>query len=290
MAKFVDLVHMIQEKRSGLSKSERRLVDTILADIEFALHASLVEIAQRAQTSNPTMTRLCRHLGFSGFKEFKLSLAHSMAVGSRYHTHVAPKNIEDVTENVINGIQQALQRLHEQLDYSVLNQAVAWISQAQKVAVFGGGGGSSIVAQDAEYRLFRLGVHVVAYNDSQLQRMVAATLKENDVLLTISTSGRNQEMVECVAIAQEYHAQVVAITRTGSPLGKAADFLIAVDIPENHDILTPTESRYALLAVLDILATEVAYQKGDVSAENLRRIKYQLVSYRDEDDSQPLGD
>ena len=109
----MDLIYIIQEKRNELSKAERRLVDTILDDIEFTLHASLVEIAERAQTSNPTMTRLCRHLGFNGFKEFKLNLAQSMAVGSRYHTHVEPKNIEDVSANVIKGVQQALLKIME---------------------------------------------------------------------------------------------------------------------------------------------------------------------------------
>jgi len=290
MTKSMDLIYMIQEKRHELSKAERRLVDTILADIEFTLHASLVEIAERAQTSNPTLTRLCRHLGFSGFKEFKLNLAQSMAIGARYHTHVEPKNIEDVSANVIKGVEQALQRLHGQLNFPLLDQAVAWIVTAPKVVVFGGGGGSSIVAQDAEYRLFRLGINAVAYNDSQLQRMVAATLKDDDILIAISTSGRNQEIIECAAIAKEYHAKVIAITRSNSPLGKVTNLLIPVDIPEHNDILQPTESRYALLAIVDILATEAAYQKGDVAAENLRRIKYQLVSYRDEDDSQPLGD
>ncbi len=290
MTKSMDLIYMIQEKRDQLSKAERRLVDTILADIEFTLHASLVEIAERAQTSNPTLTRLCRHLGFNGFKEFKLNLAQSLAIGSRYHAHVEPKNIEDVSANVIKGVEQSLQKLHGQLNFPLLDQAVAWIAKAPKVVVFGGGGGSSIVAQDAEYRLFRLGINAVAYNDSQLQRMVAATLKDDDILIAISTSGRNQEMIECAAIAKEYHAKVIAITRSNSPLGKVTNLLIPVDISEHNDILQPTESRYALLAIVDILATEAAYKKGDVAAENLRRIKYQLVSYRDEDDSQPLGD
>ena len=133
-------------------------------------------------------------------------------------------------------------------------------------------------------------LRLLSYTDSQLQRMVAATMKEQDVLLAISTTGRNYEITDCASIAREYQAKVIAITRPGSPLAEAADIVIPVDIPESKDIFKPTASRYAILAAVDILAHQVAINKGSEAAENLRRIKYQLVSARDDDDSQPLGD
>lgn len=291
MPEAKDIISLLQDTREDLSKAERRLANVILEDIQFALHSSIVEIAKRANTSTPTLTRLSRRLGFDGFKDFKLCLAQSLAVGSRYiQTRVEPKNIQDVASNVINSVQQALMNTHKQLDYAALSKAVEWMAHSRKVVIFGGGGGGSITALAVEYRVFRLGINAVAYHDSQLQRMMASTLKTQDILFTISTSGRSQDMIDCAAIAKEYHARVIALTRPNSPLAKAVDLVIPVDIPENEDILQPTESRYALLAIVDILATELAYRLGDSAIENLRRIKYQLVSYRDDDDSQPLGD
>ena len=56
------------------------------------------------------------------------------------------------------------------------------------------------------------------------------------------------------------------------------------------NILSPTPARYALLALIDMLAYEVAEIRGDAAVESMRRIKYQLVHTRDADDTQPLGD
>lgn len=286
-----DIISSIRDLSPELSKSERQLAETILADVDFAIHATTGEIAKKSGVSSPTLTRFCRSLGLNGLRELKVQLAQSLSVGSRYLTQdIKPDNINEVAANVIGSAQRALHTLHANMDYASLALAVDKIVRGDKVVIFGGGGGSSIVAQDAEYRLFRLSTHAVSYNDSQLQIMVAATLKERDVLIAISTSGRNYEMRESALIAQQYNTQVIAITRPGSPLANIADIVIPVDIPESSDIYKPTESRYALLAAVDILANEVALQKGTQATENLRRIKHQLVSARDEDDSQPLGD
>lgn len=50
-------------------------------------------------------------------------------------------------------------------------------------------------------------------------------------------------------------------------------------------------AHYALLMLIDMLAAfDVAVLRRESASESLRRLKYQLVTPRDEDDSQPLGD
>ncbi len=49
-------------------------------------------------------------------------------------------------------------------------------------------------------------------------RMVAATLEKKDVVLAISTTGKPKEVMDAVAIAKEYGATVIAVTKPNSPL------------------------------------------------------------------------
>lgn len=287
-----DIISKMKEVSGSLSRSEQLLVKVILDDVDFAIHATTSQIAEKSGVSSPTITRFCRSLGLKGLRDLKVKLASSLSVGNRYlNQEIEPQNISEVATNVVGDAQNALHQLHSNLDYIALDNAVSHIVRANKVVIFGGGGGSSIVAQDAEYRLFRLDVHANTCNDSQLQRMIAATMKEDDVLIVISTSGRNNEIIDSTLVARQYNSTVIAITRPNSPLAEAANIVIPVDIPEGNDIFKPTSSRYALLAVVDILANEIAIQKGPQTSENLRRIKFQLMVARDDnDDSQPLGD
>ena len=66
--------------------------------------------------------------------------------------------------------------------------------------------------------------------------------------------------------------------------------VIAVDLPEGRNVFRPSATRYACLAVIYMLANLVAYAYRPKSLKTLRAIKEELVSRRDGDDRQLLGD
>ena len=70
----------------------------------------------------------------------------------------------------------------------------------------------------------------------------------------------------------------------------AASITVPVDLPEGNNIYRPTSTRIAYLALLDILSSLVAYRVQPQATTTLRRIKQQLVTHRDGDDRQLLGD
>ena len=102
-----------------------------------------------------------------------------------------------------------------------------------------------------------------AFVDGHQQRMSAATLQPGDAVLAISNSGRSKPVVDAVEIARSFGATTIALTRPGTPLAAKAEIVIAVTIPEADDILRPTPSRYAHMAIVDTIATGVAARLGD---------------------------
>jgi DNA-binding MurR/RpiR family transcriptional regulator len=84
-------------------------------------------------------------------------------------------------------------------------------------------------------------------------------------------------VVEAVEIARSFGATTVVITRPGTPLAAAADLVIAVTIAEGPDVMMPTPSRYAHMAVIDTLAAGVAKRLGGKAREALRRVRYTLA-------------
>ncbi|MBS7758802.1 MurR/RpiR family transcriptional regulator, partial [Klebsiella pneumoniae] len=92
----------------------------------------------------------------------------------------------------------------------------------------------------------------------------------------------------------EYGARLIAVTALGSPLAARADVLLPVRAIETDFIFKPSASRYAMLLVMDVLATRLALLQQDDSQERLRRLKYVLDAHRGQgapgDSRQPLGD
>ncbi|MFQ8430002.1 MurR/RpiR family transcriptional regulator [Amaricoccus sp. W119] len=276
---------------TGLSSLERKLAASILGDVDFATNASITEIAARAGVSPPTVTRFCRRLGCASFSDFKVQLAKSAFVGLRYlHPESVTSTPAEVAEDIVTKAQSALFEMHRALDLGALSAAADLLAGAEMIHAFGSGGGSSMVANELQNRLFRLGLRISSSSDHGVNLMQAAAADPGTVVIGSSFSGRNQELVRCLDLLRERAIPTIALTRSGSPVAEAAEIAIPIDLPEGQNIFRPTSTRYAYLAAIDILANLVAYADRDRSLRLLRGIKEQLIRHRDGDDRQSLGD
>lgn len=286
----MDIFSTLQEEKARLSPSETRIADILLNDFEFAVNASIIELAEKADVSPPTVTRFCRRVGCDSFSDFKVQLARTAYVGMRY-LRPEPKSRDpaDVAQDIITKAQNALFLLHRSLDMAAIEQAADKLSKAEMIYAFGSGGNSSMIASELQNRLFRFGLHVTASSDHGMQLMMAAAAKPTHVIIGSSFSGRNAELVRAFSLARETGVTTIALTQADSPVAQAADIVVQIDLAEGNNIFRPTSTRIAYLAAVDILASLVAYNIPQ-AAVTLRRIKQQLVAHRDGDDRQLLGD
>lgn len=275
------------------SKSDRLLAKMILADLEFASKASISEIAAKIGVSEPTVTRFCRNLGCEGIREFKFRLAQAIAVGWSYLT-AQPVQSENREQRVFKQVSESaistIQNLVSTLNLSTLEKVAERLCVSSRVLCIGSGGTSSMLAAETQNRLFRLGLDAVSQVDGQLQRMYAAVVTPETTVLAFSTSGYAQSIIDAVQLSRQYGATTVAITPNGSLLSNAAEITVHFQTAEDGNVYKPSPSRFALLVIVDILATMVAEKKGPQIMENLRRIKQSLNVLKREDPRLPLGD
>ncbi|MDR3472096.1 MAG: MurR/RpiR family transcriptional regulator [Devosia sp.] len=288
-----DVLATIKDSYSELRPAERRVADVVLDDVALAVDASNAEIARRANVSEPTVTRFCRAIGCEGVRDFKLKLARSLVVGQLYLGPAESKPVADgspLWSVVLAEAHNALNAVERSIDPQSVLDAADLIAGAGQVLVFGLGGSSTALAQEMQNRLFRYGVRAVAHADIYMLRMTAATLKPNDVVIAISGTGRTHETIEVVELAKYYRAKAICITAPDTKLAALADTALSVSVPEHPDPLKPTASRYAFLAVIDLVSAAVGYRLDKEARETLRRIKHTVLSHRNGSVLEPLGD
>ncbi len=289
-----DIIGRIKDSYADLRPAEQSVADAVLADVREAVRASNAEIALRAGVSQPTVTRFCRSIGCEGVRDFKLQLAQSLAVGETFLTsetlETPPGELPPFWLSVLGEARAAIREVERQVSPEDVLNAAEVLAGAERVATFGVGGSSASLALEAQVRLFRYGLAVEVCREPYMARMTAATLKPQDVFLAISATGRTPEVVEAVETANRYGVQTIAITRPGSPLAVAASIALTVRIGEYPDALTPSASRFAFLAILDVIAAGAGYQLGPRARENLRRIKFNIIHARPGEGLEPLGD
>ncbi|WP_420963453.1 MurR/RpiR family transcriptional regulator [Brucella sp. IR073] len=293
MSKVADIITRLHAVAQDGSKSDRRLAALVISNPDYASKAAISEIASRAGVSEPTVTRFCRALGCDGVREFKFYLAQALAIGRQYLTEEPPApdaHERRIAAAVTDAAIAAIQRAGDGVDMTVLMKVAERLAGGGPVLCLGSGGISSMLATEMENRLFRLGIPVSAQVDGQLQRMYAAVVNPEATVIAFSVSGFARSVVEAVGVARQYGAETVAITPDGSDLAKAAGTLIPFQSEEDGNIYKPTSSRFALLAILDMIATATAEARGPKVLESLRRIKQSLNTLKVDDPRLPLGD
>jgi RpiR family transcriptional regulator, carbohydrate utilization regulator len=279
------MLDRIKASLPSLAPAEQRVGKLVLSDPRAFANLPITELADRAHVSKPTVVRFCRSVGYDGLSDFKLKLAGSVSEGVPFvHRSVdVDDKTADVLVKVIDNTVAAFLKYRNDASSFIIQKATDALAAAEvngKRIEFFGVGNSGIVAQDAQHKFFRLGVHTVAYSDGHMQVMSASMMGPGDCVVVISNSGRTRDLMDACDIARKNGATTIVITASGSPLASAGHIHLAADHPEGYDRYSPMVSRLLHLMIIDILATCLALRIGGKLQPLLKEMKNNLRNKR----------
>ncbi|MCG1043121.1 bifunctional transcriptional regulator/glucokinase [Mycetohabitans sp. B8] len=253
----------IRQMRDVLTPAERRVADLALNHPRSIVNDPIIDIARKADVSQPTVIRFCRSLGCQGLSDFKLKLATGLTgTHSVSHSQVhLSDSATDFGAKVLDNTVSALLQLREHMNFDNVERAIDMLNSARRIEFYGLGN-SNIVAQDAHYKFFRFGIPTIAYGDLYMQAASAALLGKGDVIVAVSKSGQAPELLRVLEGAMQAGAQVIAITSSNTPLAKRASVALETDPIEIRDSQLSMISRVLHLLVIDILAVGVAIRRA----------------------------
>ncbi|MBN3803901.1 bifunctional transcriptional regulator/glucokinase [Paraburkholderia sp. Ac-20336] len=253
----------IRQMRDALTPAERRVADLALNHPRSIINDPIVDIARKADVSQPTVIRFCRSLGCQGLSDFKLKLATGLTGTipvSHSQVHLGD-TATDFGAKVLDNTVSAILQLREHLNFEHVERAIDLLNGARRIEFYGLGN-SNIVAQDAHYKFFRFGIPTIAYGDLYMQAASAALLGKGDVIVAVSKSGRAPELLRVLDVAMQAGAKVIAITSSNTPLAKRATVALETDHIEIRESQLSMISRILHLVMIDILAVGVAIRRA----------------------------
>jgi DNA-binding MurR/RpiR family transcriptional regulator len=244
----------------SLRTAEQRVADFILGHAEELIYLTVTELAERTQTSESTVVRLCQKIGYRGYQEFKILLARDLVGPTEtVYEEINPSDdLPTLKAKVFQANAQALKDTIEVLTDEELERAVAAIAQARRVEVYGIGG-SAPLALDAYHKFMKLGIPCTWLNDSDLMAMSSALLQPGDVALGISHTGASRDVCDAMENAKSAGATTVCIThRATSPITKVSDIRLYTAAKETAFGSDAMSSRIAQLTIIDTLYAGIA--------------------------------
>ena len=259
------ILDRLRAVRPTLSPTAGRIADFIVAHAVDVVHMSVTEVAERAQASEGSVVALCQQIGARGFQQVKLALARDLVQPVQFiHEDLEPgDDLPAVIDKVFKSDLQTLQDTLKILDRAQMTRAVEILLSAARIEVYGIGSAAPI-AEDANYRLLRIGLESKVVVDSHVQAISASLTGPHVATITVSHSGSTHETVTATRLAKAAGARTICITNYGkSPLLAYADVVLHTMARETQFRTEAMTSRIAQLAIVDALIACLALATHD---------------------------
>lgn len=265
-----------------LTKAEQKVAEHILENPAEVVHLSINELAKITGSAEATIFRLCQKLGFKGYQSLKIALAGDLytPMESVYKEVDPQDSITTITAKVFQSINEGLYDTLKIINDATFDQAITTVMNARRIDAYGSGG-SAVIANDIEHRFMRLGIPIRAYADPHMQISSAALMQSGDVVIAISHTGANRDLLDSVNMAKESGATVIAITsHMKSPISKVADISLYGTAKETEYRSEAMASRLIHLAIIDVLYVGVMIRQQERFEKNMQKIHHALAVRR----------
>ncbi|MGN1095564.1 MAG: MurR/RpiR family transcriptional regulator [Eubacteriales bacterium] len=245
---------------NDMGKSEKKIADWLFAHPGDNLPMSISELAERCDSSESTIVRFARRLGFSGYGELKISVAQEQEKKLVSPTITENDSCFEILEKICNDAYLSFERTKRTIAPENIAAAANLIAGAGKTVLIGLGSSAS-VAQDAANKFLRAGCPAYSYGDTHMQMIAVAHMNKNDVLVGVSQSGASKDIVEAMKLAQSRGISTVSITGTErSPITRHSDITLLTDTEETKHSSLALSSHLSRLVVIDALCYYLVFR------------------------------
>ncbi|MEU6703224.1 MurR/RpiR family transcriptional regulator [Streptomyces wuyuanensis] len=270
----------------SMTRSMQRVAEAVAGDPAGCAALTVTGLAELTGTSEATVVRTARLLGYPGYRDLRLALAGLAAQqqSGRAPAVTADIAVDDPIADVVAKLaydeQQTLADTAAGLDTVQLGAAVAALAGARRIDIYGVGA-SGLVAQDLAQKLLRIGLVAHAHSDPHLAVTNAVQLRSGDAAVAISHSGSTGDIIEPLRVAFDHGATTVAITgRPDGPVSQYADHVLTTSTARETDLRPAAmSSRTSQLLVVDCLFIGVMQRTYESAAPALAA-SYEALAHR----------
>jgi len=175
---MTDAVSLIRKRLSSMSEASRRIGAFILNDPQKVTTMTLKELSAELSVSEGSIVNFSTKLGYDGYTALKLAVARSFAQGESllYESAVPEDTAGDVMRKVRDNTVDALRATAKSVTEEEFVRAAEILMDTKKRIEVYGIGSSAMIAEDAAFRLMKLGLPAAVIRDSYIGSVSALML------------------------------------------------------------------------------------------------------------------
>ena len=282
MEERAEFQRRLEERFPSLTRSEQRIASYLMVNADEAAFFTAADLAQRVDTSEATVVRFARAIGYDGFPDLRRCLQDLFRVKVTPATRLRRKlvDLQDgqghvLAKMVATEVECLTEALHT-VEPADFDRAAEILLNGRTIYVYGIGP-SRILADLAQLRLRRFGVPTVAITESgrdALEKLLP--LQPEDAVLAAGFHRVTGELVAVLDQARKRGCHTVFLTDTlGHVFKDSVDVVLAArrgPVSTFHSLTVP-------MAILNALILAIAMARPEESVAALGRLQELRAAY-----------
>ena len=258
-----DISQRIRRIFGSFTKRQKKIATAILYEYDKVAYMTATAFANYVGTSESTVLRFAKDLGYESYSELKDALQHLVKINVTPHQRIEITKQRmgrgDVITNVMEDDISKIRETLEELDKIVLYKSVDAMLAAKNIYVIGARS-TEPLAQILHYNLSLVfdNVRLVKPNSTAEILEQIFSIGKDDVLIAFSFPRYSSKMIPTVKYATENNAKIVVITdSSSSPISEYATYLLAA----KSDMASFMDSLVAPLSIINTIIVEISYRQ-----------------------------
>jgi RpiR family transcriptional regulator, carbohydrate utilization regulator len=214
------VLDVIKDNYDEIFSAEKKVADFVLENPQEAVNATVSELAKASGVSDATVVRMCHHLGYKGYYQFRIMLAKDIGRNNELENEV--NTVVKIFQEYANDMTQ----IGENIDEEEMQRCVNLIKTCKNAHIMAVGNTTQL-ALYMGFRLGRLGVKCTYAISPEYFLNHVNLADKGDIIIAISHSGSSKQVIQGMELGKEKGLKMMAITGCKqSPVTQLADYTL----------------------------------------------------------------
>lgn len=247
-------------KKEQFSDTENQIIDYLLEHKNEMENVTIQELAQKVYSSNATIIRLCRKLGYAGFRDFKIAFVKEVAYQKMLTNTIDysfPFQITDsvytISQNMYSLFKECMDTVQGHLDIITLGKMVQEMEKAKRTFMFGVGD-TELTIRSFINKCVKINYFPILGSNNYEHYYICNQMEKGDCAVFVSYMGSHNTFDDCVRVLKQNSVRVLVLTgNADSFIAKNSDYCIMIPNLEKENKITTFYSQIVFQYILNLM-------------------------------------
>lgn len=197
----------IMSMQSSFTPTENEISQFVIKNRDFVMTSTISDIAEKVGTSEASVNRFVRKIGFRGFNNFKIALAQN-----KFQEELIEESENvNVIESISNDYRQIVLSTSALIETEDVNQTVSLIKKSKVIHIVSLYN-YRFAAEEFAYKLETTGFLVKTHFDTTDIHLTIPNLTQDDLVIVMAPSIQTRDLFPFVTEAKGRNITIIAIT------------------------------------------------------------------------------